>query len=83
MKKWKTKKAIASQKKIDKILAAYGKAHLSDGKPFSAAQTFDDMGLGKPFFAAMTFDDSKGVWKICPCCGGTSVEKDIIALMSK
>ena len=26
----------------------------------------------------MTFDDSKGVWKICPCCGGTSVEKDII-----
>jgi hypothetical protein len=41
------------------------------------------MGLGKPFFAAMTFDDSKGEWKICPCCGGTSVEKDIIALMSK
>ena len=32
MKKWKTPKAIASQKKIDKILIAYGKAHLSDGK---------------------------------------------------
>ena len=28
--------------------------------------------------SAMTFDDSKGVWKICPCCGGTSVEKDIV-----
>ena len=60
MKKWKTSKAIASQKKIDKILAAYGKAHLSDGKPFSAAQTFDD---------------KSGTWKICPCCGGDSLLK--------
>ena len=60
MKKWKTPKAIASKKKIDKILIAYGKTHLSDGKPFSASQTFDD---------------KTGTWKICPCCGGDSLLK--------
>ena len=67
MKKWKTKKAIESKKFWDKGLELLG----------------ESMGLGKPFFAAITFDDKKGEWKICPCCGGTSVEKDIIALMSK
>ena len=66
MKKWKTKKAIKSKQVIEKGLAKLG----------------ESLGLGKPFFAAMTFDDSKGVWKICPCCGGSSVEKDIIELMS-
>ena len=66
MKKWSTPKAIASQKKIDKILTAYGKAHLSDGKPFSASQTFDD---------------KTGTWKICPCCGGDSLQKDILGLI--
>jgi len=60
MKKWKTKKAIASQKKIDKMLAAYGKAYLSSGKPF---------------FAAQTFDDKTGTWKICDCCGGASIHQ--------
>ena len=50
MKKWKTPKAIASQKKIDKGLAAFGKS----------------IGLDKPFFAAQTFDDTSGTWKICP-----------------
>ena len=71
MKKWKTKKAIASQKKIDKMLAAYGKAYTTSGKPF---------------FAAQTFDDKTGTWKICPCCGGDSIidwydggQKDIYA----
>ena len=71
MKKWKTKKAIASQKKIDKALAAYGKAYTTSGKPF---------------FAAQTFDDKTGTWKICPCCGGDSIidwydggQKDIYA----
>ena len=57
IKKWTTKKAITSQKKIDKILAAYGKAY----------------GSGKPFFAAQTFDDKTGTWKICDCCGGASI----------
>ena len=60
MKKWTTPKEIASQKKIDKILAAYWKAYTSSGKPFYAAQTFDD---------------TSGTWKICPCCGGDSLLK--------
>ena len=71
MKKWKTKKAIASQNKIDKACAAYGKAYTTSGKPFSVAQTFDD---------------KTGTWKICPCCGGDSIidwydggQKDIYA----
>ncbi len=67
MKKWKTKKAIKSQKFWEKGLELLG----------------ESMGLGKPFFAAMTFDDSIGEWKICPCCGGKSVEKDILELISK
>jgi hypothetical protein len=62
MSKFKTKKAIASQKKIDKGLAAYGKS----------------IGLDKPFFAAVTFDDKAGVFKICPCCGGDSIIKDFV-----
>ena len=60
--KFKTPKAIASQKKIDKALAAFGKS----------------IGLDKPFFAAQTFDDISGTWKICPCCGGDSIIKDYI-----
>ena len=71
MTKWKTKKAIASQKKIDKACAASGKAYTTSGKPFSVAQTFDD---------------KTGTWKICPCCGGDSIidwydggQKDIYA----
>ena len=60
MKKWKTAKAIASKKKIDKALSAFGKS----------------IGLDKPFFAAKTFDDASGTWKICPCCGGDSIIKD-------
>jgi hypothetical protein len=60
MKKWNTSKAIASKKKIDKALKAFGK----------------DIGLDKPFFAAQTFDDVSGTWKICPCCGGDSIIKD-------
>ena len=66
MKKWSTPKAVKSKKFLEKGLELLG----------------ESMGLGKPFFAAMTFDDSIGEWKICPCCGGKSVEKDIIALMS-
>tara|TARA_R100001510_G_C7521728_1_gene116941 strand:+ start:275 stop:577 length:303 start_codon:yes stop_codon:yes gene_type:complete len=62
MKKWKTKKAIKSQKKIDKALAKLG----------------DSLGLGKPFFAAQTFDDKTGTWKVCPCCGGDSLIADFI-----
>tara|TARA_Y100000033_G_C2720887_1_gene98224 strand:+ start:113 stop:226 length:114 start_codon:yes stop_codon:yes gene_type:complete len=27
----------------------------------------------KPFSAAITFDDTKGIWKICPCCGGDAL----------
>ena len=65
MKKWKTPKAIASQKKIDKGLAAFGKS----------------IGLDKPFFAAQTFDDKSGTFKICPCCGGDSLEADILKLI--
>ena len=62
MSKFKTKKAIASKKKIDKALAAFGKS----------------IGLDKPFFAAVTFDDIDGVFKICPCCGGDSIIKDFV-----
>jgi len=62
MSKFKTKKAIASKKKIDKALAAFGKS----------------IGLDKPFFAALTFDDKAGVYKICPCCGGDAIIKDFI-----
>ena len=62
MKKWKTPKAIASQKKIDKGLAAFGKS----------------IGLDKPFFAAQTFDDKSGTWKIRPCCGGDSIIADFV-----
>ena len=62
MKKWTTKKAIKSQKVIDKALAKLG----------------DSLGLGKPFFAAITFDDKTGTWKVCPCCGGDSLIKDFI-----
>jgi len=60
--KFKTPKAIASQKKIDKALAAFGKS----------------IGLDKPFFAAVTFDDKAGIFKICPCCGGDSIIKDFV-----
>ena len=65
MKKWSTKKAIESKKFLEKGLELLG----------------ESMGLGKPFFAAITFDESKGVWKICPCCGGSSVEKSISELI--
>ena len=66
MKKWSTPKAVKSKKFLEKGLELLG----------------ESMGLGKPFFAAITFSEKEGVWKICPCCGGSSVEKDIIALMS-
>jgi hypothetical protein len=62
MSKFKTKKAIASKKKIDKALAAFGKS----------------IGLDKPFSAAVTFDDDAGIFKICPCCGGDSIIKDFV-----
>ena len=65
MKKWSTKKAIESKEFLEKGLELLG----------------ESMGLGKPFFAAITFDDTKGVWKICPCCGGSSVEKSIAELI--
>ena len=65
MKKWSTKKAIESKKFLERGLELLG----------------ESMGLGKPFFAAITFDDTKGVWKICPCCGGSSVEKSIAELI--
>jgi hypothetical protein len=65
MKKWKTAKAIASSKKIDKGLKAFGKS----------------IGLDKPFFASFTFKDKEGVWGICPCCGGDSLEADILKLI--
>ena len=67
MKKWSTKKAVKSKKFLEKGLELLG----------------ESMGLGKPFFAAITFSDTEGVWKICPCCGGQSVEKDIIELMTQ
>ena len=60
--KFKTPKAIASKKKIDKALLALGKS----------------IGLDKPFFAAQTFDDKTGTFKICPCCGGDSLLKGFI-----
>ena len=62
MKKWKTKKAIKSQKFWDKGLELLGQS----------------MGLGKPFFAAITFCEKEGVWKVCPCCGGQSLIKEFI-----
>ena len=65
MKKWSTKKAIESKEFLEKGLELLG----------------ESMGFGKPFFAAITFDDTKGVWKICPCCGGSSVEKSIAELI--
>ena len=65
MKKWSTKKAIKSKEFLEKGLELLG----------------ESMGLGKPFFAAITFDESKGVWKICPCCGGSSVENSIAELI--
>ena len=66
MKKWSTKKAIESKKFLEKGLEALG----------------ESWGLGKPFLAALTFSEKEGVWKICPCCGGSSVEKSIIELVS-
>ena len=62
MKKWKTKKAIKSQKFWEKGLELLG----------------ESMGLGKPFFAAITFSEKEGVWKVCPCCGGQSLIKEFI-----
>ena len=67
MKKWSTPKAVKSKKFLEKGLELLG----------------ESMGLGKPFFAAFTFSEKEGVWKICPCCGGKSVEKDILELISK
>jgi|TARA_B100000131_G_scaffold179904_1_gene173591 hypothetical protein len=57
MKAWSTPKAIKSKKMIDKGLKKLGKS----------------LGLDKPFSAAITFDDTKGIWKICPCCGGDAL----------
>ena len=65
MKKWSTPKAVKSKKFLEKGLELLG----------------ESMGLGTPFFAAITFDDTKGVWKICPCGGGSSVEKSIAELI--
>jgi len=65
MKKWKTKKAIKSKIALEKGLVAFGKS----------------IGLDKPFFAAKTFDDTSGTWKVCPCCGGDSLEADILKLI--
>jgi len=65
MKKWKTKKAIKSKIALEKGLVAFGKS----------------IGLDKPFFAAKTFDDASGTWKVCPCCGGDSLEADILKLI--
>ena len=60
--KFKTPKAIASKKKIDKALSALGKS----------------IGMDTPFFAALTFDDKSGTYKVCPGCGGDSIIKDFI-----
>jgi len=58
MKKWKTKKAIASSKKIDKMFVAYGKAFTTSGNPF---------------WAPSSFDDKSGTWKIADGYGGASI----------
>ena len=62
MKKWKTKKAIKSKQVIEKGLALLGEA----------------LELGRPFCAALTFVEEKGVFEICPCCGGQSLIKEFI-----
>ena len=48
--KFKTPKAIASKKKIDKALSALGKS----------------IGMDTPFFASITFDNKSGTNKVCP-----------------
>ena len=65
MKKWKTEKAIKSKIALEKGLVAFGIS----------------IGLDKPFFASFTFKDKEGVWGICPCCGGDSLEADILKLI--
>ena len=63
--KFKTPKALKSKKSLKKGLKAYGKS----------------LGLDSEFFVAFTFDDTTGTFKICPCCGGDSLEKDILGLI--
>jgi hypothetical protein len=65
LKKTKSPKAIKSKKLLEKGLALFG----------------ESIGLGKPFFASFTFKEKEGVWGICPCCGGESLEKDILELV--
>ena len=65
MSKFTTPKALKSKDTLKKGLIAYGKK----------------FGLDSEFFAAFTFDDKTGTYKICPCCGGDSLEKDILSLI--
>ncbi len=65
MSKFTTPKALKSKDTLKKGLVAYGKS----------------LGLDSEFFAAFTFDDKTGTYKICPCCGGDSLEKDILGLV--
>lgn len=63
--KYKTPKALKSKKSLKKGLKAYGKS----------------LGLDSEFFVSFTFDDTTGEFKICPCCGGDSLEKEILGLI--
>ncbi len=63
--KYKTEKALKSKKSLKEGLKAYGKK----------------LGLESEFFTAFTFSESEGVFKICPCCGGESLEKEILGLI--
>ena len=65
MSKFKTPKALKSLKSLKAGLKAYGKS----------------LGLETEFFTAFTFSESEGVYKICPCCGGDSLQKDILSLI--
>ena len=65
MSKFTTPKALKSKDTLKKGLVAYGKK----------------FGLDSEFFVAFTFDDKTGTYKICPCCGGDSLEKDILGLI--
>ena len=62
MSKFKTPKALKSKKVIEKGLALLG----------------ESLELGRPFFAALTFVEEKGVFEICPSCGGQNLIKEFI-----
>lgn len=65
MSKYTTPKALKSKDTLKKGLVAYSKKY----------------GIKGGFFAAFTFDDKTGTYKICPCCGGDSLQKDILSLI--